>query len=70
MNAHIRCIGNQLSEENIFVAVKRVDNNIHKPRHRFPDRTSSVANTLFQKERKAKKQRRIGREPLSDVRIS
>ena len=33
MNTHIRCIGNQLSEENIFVTVERVDNNIHKPRH-------------------------------------
>lgn len=30
---YIRSIGDQLPEENVFVAIERVDNNVHEPRH-------------------------------------
>ena len=31
--AYIGSIGDQLPQENVFVTVKRVDNNIHEPRN-------------------------------------
>lgn len=33
LQTYIRCVGNKFSQENILVAVQRVDNNIHQPGH-------------------------------------
>lgn len=33
LQTYIRCVGNKFSQENILVAVQRVNNNIHQPGH-------------------------------------